>query len=44
MMESLACGIVVGFNVGGIPEMMEYQVNGHSSKCKDSRSLAEGIE
>lgn len=45
VIESLSCGTpVVGFNVGGIPEMLEHQVNGYSSRYKDSRSLAEGIK
>lgn len=45
VMEALSCGTpVVGFNIGGIPEMLEHQVNGYLSRYKDSQSLAEGIK
>ncbi|SDD78123.1 Glycosyltransferase involved in cell wall bisynthesis [Dyadobacter soli] len=44
IMESLACGTpVVGFKVGGIPEMIEHKVNGYLSDYACPESLAEGI-
>ena len=44
IMESMACGIpCVGFNVGGIPEMIDHQVNGYVARYKDSEDLATGI-
>ncbi len=44
VMESLSCGTpVVGFNIGGISEMVEQQVNGYLSEYKNSKSLAQGI-
>jgi len=40
----MACGIPsVGFNVGGIPEMIEHGKTGYVAKYKDSGDLAEGI-
>lgn len=45
VMESLACGTpVVGFRTGGIPEMVDHQVNGFIAEYKQADSLAEGIE
>ena len=45
VMESLACGTpVVGFNIGGISEMIEHKVNGYLSAYKNSQSLAEGVK
>lgn len=44
IMESMACGTpCVGFNVGGIPEMIDHQQNGYIATYKDSKDLAEGI-
>jgi glycosyltransferase involved in cell wall biosynthesis len=44
IMESMACGIpCVGFNVGGIPEMIDHQVNGYVARYKDPEDLATGI-
>jgi glycosyltransferase involved in cell wall biosynthesis len=44
IMESLACGTpVVGFEVGGIPEMIDHQQNGYLAAYKSSESLATGI-
>lgn len=44
VMESLACGTpVVGFAVGGIPDMVEHKVNGMLATPHDPRELAEGI-
>jgi glycosyltransferase involved in cell wall biosynthesis len=43
-MESLACGTpVVGFDTGGIPEMVGHQSEGIIVPQKDSKGLAEGI-
>jgi len=44
VMESLSCGTpVVGFNVGGIPDMISHKENGYLAKYKDAEDLAEGI-
>jgi len=44
IMESMACGIpCVGFDTGGIPEMIGHKENGYVSVYKSSDDLAEGI-
>lgn len=44
VLESLSCGTpVVGFNVGGIPEMITHKKNGYLAKYKDPDDLANGI-
>jgi glycosyltransferase involved in cell wall biosynthesis len=44
IMESLACGTpCVGFETGGIPEMIEHQKNGYIADFKNAKSFAEGI-
>ncbi len=44
IMESLACGTpVVGFETGGIPEMIEHQQNGYLAPFKSAEGLAKGI-
>lgn len=44
IMESFASGIpIVGFDTGGIPEMIEHQKNGYLAKAMDSGDLANGI-
>jgi len=44
IMEAMACGVPsVGFNVGGIPEMIDHGENGYVAKFKDSADLAKGI-
>ncbi|WP_259017128.1 glycosyltransferase family 4 protein [Emticicia fluvialis] len=44
IMESLACGTpAVGFEVGGIPEMIEHKQTGFLATYKSAESLAEGI-
>lgn len=43
-MEALACGTpVVGFSVGGIPDMVEHGVSGYLAAPHDPRDLAKGI-
>ena len=45
IMEAMACGTpCVGFNVGGIPEMIDHLKNGYVAKYKDADDLAAGIE
>jgi glycosyltransferase involved in cell wall biosynthesis len=44
IMEAMACGVpCVGFNVGGIPEMIDHQKNGYIADYKDINDLAAGI-
>ncbi|PTN34155.1 FkbM family methyltransferase [Desulfonatronum sp. SC1] len=44
VLESLACGTpVVGFDVGGIPDMVEHLVNGYLSPVGDENGLAGGM-
>lgn len=44
VMESLACGTpVVGFAVGGIPDMVEHKINGMLATPHDPKELAEDI-
>lgn len=44
VLESMFCGTpVVGFNTGGIPEMIHHQVNGYLAEHKSAADLAEGI-
>jgi glycosyltransferase involved in cell wall biosynthesis len=43
--ESLSCGTpVVGFEVGGIPDMISHKKNGYLAKYKDAGDIAEGIK
>ncbi len=45
VMESLSCGTpVVGFNVGGIPDMIMHKQNGYLAKYKDSADITTGIK
>jgi glycosyltransferase involved in cell wall biosynthesis len=45
IMESLACGIpVVGFNIGGNPDLIDHKLNGFLAKPFDTSDLAKGIE
>lgn len=42
--ESLACGTpAAGFNVGGIPDLIEHKINGYLARYQDTDDLAEGI-
>ena len=44
IMESMACGVpCVGFNVGGISEMIDHRQNGYVAKYRDVDDLAAGI-
>ena len=45
IMESMACGTpCVGFETGGIPEMIDHLKNGYVAKYKDTNDLAVGIK
>lgn len=45
IMESMACGTpCVGFHIGGIPEMIDHQVNGYVAEYKNYDDLAVGIQ
>ena len=44
IMESMACGTpCVGFNIGGIPEMIDHKQNGYVASYKDAQDLAKGL-
>jgi len=44
VVEAMACGIpCIGFNVGGIPEMIDHLHNGYIADYKNTRHFAEGI-
>ncbi len=44
IMEAMACAVpCVGFNIGGIPEMIEHKQTGYVAKYKDAADFAEGI-
>jgi glycosyltransferase involved in cell wall biosynthesis len=44
IMESMACGTpVVGFNIGGIPEMIGHKKTGYLAQYKSAEDLAKGI-
>ena len=44
IMEAMACGVpCVGFDTGGIPEMIDHRKNGYVAAYKDAADLAEGI-
>jgi len=45
ILESMCCGTpVVGFEVGGIPEMIKHKENGYLAKYRDAEDLAAGID
>lgn len=42
--EALCCGTpVVGFNIGGIPDIISHKENGYLAKYKDASDLANGV-
>ena len=44
IMEAMSCGTpCVGFDVGGIPEMISHQHTGYVARYKDASDFAEGI-
>ncbi len=44
IMEAMSCGIpCVGFNVGGIPEMIDHLHNGYVAQYKSAEDFANGI-
>ena len=44
IMEAMACGVpCVGFNIGGIPEMIDHLHNGYVATYKSAEDLANGI-
>jgi glycosyltransferase involved in cell wall biosynthesis len=45
VLQSLSCGTpVVGFDVGGVPDMIKHKSNGYLAKYKDETDLATGIQ
>ncbi len=44
IMEALACGVpCVGFNIGGIPEMIDHKKNGYVASVGNTADFADGI-
>ena len=44
IMEAMACGTAcVGFDVGGIPEMIDHMANGYVARLRDTADLANGL-
>lgn len=44
VVEAMACGVpCVGFNVGGVPEMIDHLHNGYVAEFKDTGNFSEGI-
>lgn len=45
VLEAMACGVpVVGFGIGGIPDMVEHRKTGFVARPEDMASLIEGID
>lgn len=45
VIEAMACGVpVVGFDIGGMPDMIEHKKIGYLAKPKDIKGLSEGID
>lgn len=44
IVEAMSCGVpCVGFNVGGIPEMIDHKANGYVAEYRNAEDFAEGI-
>lgn len=44
IVEAMSCGVpCVGFNIGGIPQMIDHLHNGYVAQYKSSEDLANGI-
>ncbi|CAN2040111.1 hypothetical protein GMMP15_1550002 [Candidatus Magnetomoraceae bacterium gMMP-15] len=44
VIESMACGLpVVGFNIGGVPDMIEHKKTGYLAKDRDINGLIAGL-
>ena len=42
--EALACGTpCIGFNIGGLPEMIDHKENGYLARAFDTDDFAQGI-
>lgn len=45
LMEAMSCGTpCVGFNTGGIPEMIDHRKNGYVAEYKDADDLTQGLQ
>jgi glycosyltransferase involved in cell wall biosynthesis len=45
IMEAMACATpCVGFDIGGIPEMIDHERNGYVARYRDAEDLARGID
>ncbi len=45
IVEAMSCGVpCVGFNVGGIPEMIDHKQNGYVAEYRNAKDFANGIE
>lgn len=44
IMEAMACGVpCIGFNIGGIPEMIDHEKNGYVAEYQSAEDLSKGI-
>lgn len=44
IMEAMSCGTpCVGFDIGGIPEMIDHKKNGYIAEYRDAKDLANGL-